>query len=399
MVIVGGSYRETCSNPEMDRIYGSGGRAAAAVGPLSPGTRLHTYAHRSWAQGVRSTMAAFDVAAHVTEIAEELRFRYFYPLQLDRAPPVPGDGRGLGPLAATGDVALAFGMLEGAPVVTARRAVFDPQAHVFDANGAVRPVARLGRGSVVGELAYVVADHDLGPREDDGYVQAVAMLRQECGARVVIVRDAVGGADVHIGDTRPIRVPAYLARTWSRIGVGDVFCAAFARFWGEVDMGAAAAADLAARAVALFADGHRLPLPDAAGLGLMSEPREGPTVGPVMLIGPCATLAQRWLLDEAYMQLAKLLHGRVKRIFSPAHGDGSPSGEVAAVLAFVDGADVTTNVEVGRARAALIPVVALAEGTSPSDLTMFEGDGCEIAHDLATAIYRAFMAARLPAAP
>ncbi len=399
MIIVGGSYRETCSNPDIDRVFGSGGRAAAAIGTLSPDTRLHTYAYRGWAQGVRSTMAAFGVGVHVTEIEEELRFRYFYPLQLEQAPSIPGNGGGLGPLEASGEVALAFGMLEGAPVITARRAVFDPQASVFDAEGAVEPAARLGGGSAIQELAYVVADHDLGPPEGDGHVQAVAMLRQECGAQVVVVRDRVGGAEVHIGDARPIRVPAYLARTWSRIGVGDVFCAAFARFWGEVGLGEAAAADLAARAVAHFADGHRLPLPDAAGLSLVSDARAGLPAGPVMLVGPCATLAQRWLLDEAYMQLAKLLHGHENPIFSPAHGDRPPHGDVAAVLAFVDGADVATNVEVGRARSARVPVVVLAEGTAPRDLTMFEGDGCEVTHDLATAIYRVFMAARRPAAP
>ena len=43
MEIAGGVYRELCCIPKWDAIFGSGGRAAAAVASLSPDSVLHTY--------------------------------------------------------------------------------------------------------------------------------------------------------------------------------------------------------------------------------------------------------------------------------------------------------------------------------------------------------------------
>jgi len=43
MDIAGGLYRERCYIPKWDALFGSGGRAAAAISILSPGGILHTY--------------------------------------------------------------------------------------------------------------------------------------------------------------------------------------------------------------------------------------------------------------------------------------------------------------------------------------------------------------------
>lgn len=385
MEIVGGSYRERCIYPLKDRIWGSGGRAAAAVGELSPGSSLHTYASRRWAADVRATMAAFRIWANVSEIEHDLLFQYYHPLQKDRTPtrlstPYPS-------LDVKGDAVLAFGMIEGSAVVTAGRAVFDPQGPDLHA-------AALAPGSQVDELAYVVGDYLLGtdPRIDER--EAASSLMYELGVSVVVARDRVGGARVYVGDGRAVRVPAYLSPTWSRIGVGDVFCAAFAHHWAERRVDPVTAADLAARSVAYFADGDRLPLPGPDGFDPGPGPMAGSPAGAVQITGPSATLAECWLLDEARDQLRQL----GAAVFSPFHGEGD-GGDVAALLAFVDGGDPATNVQVGRSRASDLPVVILSETTKPADLTMFEGSGCVIARDFATAVYRTYMAACGPARP
>ena len=43
IVIVGGTYREICRFPEHRNVFGSGGRAAAALSILNPDVTLHTF--------------------------------------------------------------------------------------------------------------------------------------------------------------------------------------------------------------------------------------------------------------------------------------------------------------------------------------------------------------------
>jgi hypothetical protein len=125
VIVAGGVYREECISPPWSRIFGSGGRAAAAASGLSPGTILFAYAARSWAEDVRHSMAAFGVIPHLTEIEADYAFHYFHPLSdaaLNETPKTPES-----PLVVHGDVILRFGFVEGDAIVTADRAVYDPQ--------------------------------------------------------------------------------------------------------------------------------------------------------------------------------------------------------------------------------------------------------------------------------
>jgi nucleoside 2-deoxyribosyltransferase len=118
--------------------------------------------------------------------------------------------------------------------------------------------------------------------------------------------------------------------------------------------------------------------------------------GPIYLAGPFFDLGQRWMVEEIYRTLVDLGAG----VFSPLHevGTGLSADAIAEadlrglrgcskVLALLDGGDPGTLFEVGYARALGIPVVALAERMEGENLTMIAGSGCEVTHDLATAIY------------
>jgi nucleoside 2-deoxyribosyltransferase len=63
------------------------------------------------------------------------------------------------------------------------------------------------------------------------------------------------------------------------------------------------------------------------------------------------------------------------------------------MIAIVDGEDAGTLFEIGYARDRGIPVVVLSENPRPEAMTMLEGSGCRITHDLASAVYHAVWAA------
>ncbi len=393
MIVAGGSYREICLRPSWHRIFGSGGRAAAVVGRLSPGSSLHTYAHAGWAEDVRATAASFGVTADVTEIAEEVIFEYLHPMSAARQ--FPAQPTQNATLSVSGKVVLRFGFVEGEAVVDGEWVVFDPQ-------GAGRDASYRANGSTAGHLAVVLNEQELlaatGPAD---VAAAAAVFAAREGAEVVVVKRGVCGALLHHAGTGNAEIPAYRSERVFKIGSGDVFSAAFAHYWGELGLAPAEAADMASRSVCAYVNDMHLPLPDRSGLAALIPVPIGMAPGQVYLAGPFFTTGQRWLVEEARAALMGLGAG----VFSPLHevGTNLPASVVApadlaglercsAVLALVDGRDLGTIYEVGYARARGIPVVALAENVADGDLTMLEGTGCQVVGDVSTALYRAIWA-------
>ncbi|WP_236960205.1 PfkB family carbohydrate kinase [Methylobacterium durans] len=269
MIIAGGCYLEVCTVPRWRRLFGSGGRAAAAVGRLSPGTVLHTYAHRTWVPDVVSSLHAFGVTASVRPIDQRISFSYFHPLS--PALLEPAEPTAQAPLAVSGDIVLRFGFVEGDAVVEARRAVHDPQtgqaAQAFRANGSRAETLAVVLNQGEAEVATGAAGDDVG-----------AALLAAHRADVVVVKRGCEGARVFRAQGAPADIPAYRSERVFKIGSGDVFSAAFAHHWGERGLEPAAAADLASRHVAHFVDYHALPLPAPAELGAQapSPPVAGP---------------------------------------------------------------------------------------------------------------------------
>lgn len=125
MLIAGGVYREECVVPHWSRIFGSGGRAAAAIARQSPGSSLYSYAYRGWIDDVHDTMRAMGIDAHLQPIDEEVLFSYFHPLSVPQLHAARLTERS--PLTLEGRAVLRFGFIEGDAVVNAERAVYDPQ--------------------------------------------------------------------------------------------------------------------------------------------------------------------------------------------------------------------------------------------------------------------------------
>ena len=383
MIVAGGSYLEICLRPQWRRLFGSGLRAACAISRLSRGTELYTYGFEGWTDDIRHTAAAFGCLAHVQPIGDAISFSYDYPLSSARLHPSTMIRNSA--LSVQGKNVLRFGFVEGEAVVHAERAVFDPQS-----NGPFEPFG--ANGSHADHLALVLNEAEAGAA-DSGF-DADALMKRN-GATVLVVKRGPRGATVHEPGRSAIEIPSYRSEAVFKIGSGDVFSAAFTLHWGQHGLDAASAADLASKSVAHFVDGHSLPLDETLNHGeaVASWPGEGA----IYLAGPFFDLGQRWMVEEAYRALTDL----GANVFSPLHevGTGLSADMIAEadlrglrgcskVLALLDGADPGTLFEIGYARALGIPVVALTERLEGGDLTMIAGSGCDVAHDLATAIYR-----------
>lgn len=387
MIVAGGVYREECIWPYWSRIFGSAGRAVAAVSVISPDSRLVAYACRGWADDVRQSMRQFGVTPELTEIEEDIGFHYFHPLS--PAELVGASDKRRPALKADGDVVLRFGMVEGDAIVNARRAIYDPQ-NPYD-------VLRFREnGSTADSLAIVLNEVELevsvGLQGEDG----ARALMSTIGASAVIVKMGPAGA-LAVDDRMSTSIPAYASEAVFKIGSGDIFSAVFAHVWGELHQDAASAARAASQAVARYV-ASRSVLVSLDGLDQLAPIARTNPQGCIYIAAPFFNLPQRWLVEE----IRRCIHILGANSFSPIHDVGSHGTpafiasedlrglkDCTSVLAVVDGEDVGTLFEVGYARQLGIPVIALAESPRPESLTMLEGTGCRVTADFTTAIYEA----------
>lgn len=257
MIVAGGTYAERCLYPDWDRIFGSGLRSAVAASSLSQSVTLHTYVPDEWRADVEETLRSFGISSNLRTTKHQLTFHYLDSLQKLLLPQKP---KAATKLEVQGDVVLRFGMMEGTAIVTADRAVYDPQSS---------GVAFSENGSSAGNLAVIINESELlglAPgaekmRRDVGLRESMIRLR-EVGTppQVVVVKDGLGGLRLFVGGDESVEIQSYAAESYFRIGSGDILATAFAYAWGERSMAPEAAADYAARALAYFVEGARLPL-------------------------------------------------------------------------------------------------------------------------------------------
>jgi len=292
------------------------------------------------------------------------------------------------PLEVEGESILAFGMLEGSPIINGGRVVFDPQSPndpiPFDQNE-----------SEADELA-IVANATEARRlsQEDDLDDAGRKLLEK--AQVVVIKNGVRGA--HVFTSSGVNhVPAFRTRNVFLIGSGDVFSATFAYAWLHQRQDPLAAAELASRATAFYCDSATLPIPSI--LPSAFHPEEIAPVGsPVIyLAGPFFSPEQLDIVEEARSQLIQ----QGATVFSPYHDVGLGRPETVAeadldalrscdaVFAILTSYDPGTVFEVGFAAALGKRVVGFIGSTDPKNTTMFVGSGCELFEDFVSAIYNA----------
>jgi hypothetical protein len=386
LAIVGGVYHEHCAWPEWHRIFGSGGRAAAAATSQCDVT-LTTLMDQVSREAFLLEARMHGFECELTEVDGIVSFDYLHPL----APPKIGNGRerqALPTLSVNAQSALSFGMLDANGVITAERCVYDPQNPVDP-----RPFGE--NGSRCNDLAVVANEREVTAMAGDNRLDhAAKILLAE--AAVVVAKMGMKGATVYTRSEDPIRVPAFLSSEVFSIGSGDVFAAIFASAWAVQRMDPTDAALLASKAVAEYVESRSLPSRDLDALKANEREAARQKIESVYLAAPFFSMAERMMVDETKAALEAV----GIRVFSPFHEIGpGPAEEVApadlaalqecdAVFALVDGLDAGTIFEIGYATALRMPVHCLSHNVGEGDLKMIEGSGGHVHSDLVSAAYR-----------
>lgn len=389
--VIGGVYREVCISPDLVQLYGSGGRAATALAGLV-GTTLHSPISSSRVEEANrmAALGGFRLVAHPSSV--DVSFGYVHPLSSSQTDPARGTFHPSPPIhvEVPGETALVFGMYEARGSVRARTIVYDPQ------DGQL-PVPYSQTGNIAeARLALLLNTGEArGTSGQTDLLHAGRELIRTNLADVVVVKGGPGGAMVFSsGSDEVVQVPAFRTNAVFGIGSGDIFAAAFAYLWGEMEVPAGLAAEKASRAVSSYVEtrSDRLVWDDEASLA------RAPALirpGRVYLAGPFFTMAQRWLVEEARDQFLSM----GLQVFSPIHEVGRGPAEYVGpadlrglescdrVFAILDGFDSGTMFELGYARKMGLPVYGYGELIEPDDSKMITGSGCRLIGDFATAVY------------
>lgn len=394
IAVAGGLYGERCLNPDVDELFGSGGRAAMALARAGHKVEWHYYCPDELSNAAQLTLMNAGLIHHPYSCAEQITFMYDHPL----ARPIyyPGMIQSNPAIQVKGENVLRFGMMEGDAIVTATNCVFDPQS-------SSDPQPFDGNGSHADKLALVLNEAEVlryasAPDE----VTAIQRIDEAQPGSVVLVKAGADGCRVYEEGHLSGSVPPYWSDRVYKIGTGDVFSAAFAGNWMLHDKSCLEAADIASRCVSYYTE-TRTPTVCLEEAGNDRRPIANNQTGLVYLAGPIFTMAELWMINQVTVALESL----GMTVFSPYRdvGFGDPAVVVTgdleglekatAVLACIDGTDPGTLFEVGYAVKKGIPVICYAQNPKPSDLTMMLGSkGCHIYDDFASAAYHAVWCAR-----
>lgn len=371
MQIVGGVYRELCCVPDWDAIYGSGGRAAAAISSLSPDSVLHTYLEDGFDAAL---ISRFGIPIRHYPRSTGIAFSYFHPLSRPHIEPPSSEIIKQSKIEVNGDVVLRFGFLEGDSVISARRAVYDPQTwrdqQPFGSNG-----------SIAKELAIVLNELELrcATGIDDIHLAASHLMEHQ-GATIVVAKGGVKGATVFESNRKISIVPAYRSSGVFKIGTGDIFSAVFTHYWGEKGLSAAIAADIASRSVSVYCSTMQLPVKDDVLSQLVAV--KFVASGSVLLHGGVDTIGQRYTMEEARFILKEL----GVNVLCPQLGD-VVNGDETAVLLIEDGLGSEVTELINRAKKNKTHVVLLQGAGAKTGDIYLDDSNTEVVDDFSSALY------------
>ncbi len=121
--IVGGIYRERCVWPDWNQVWGSGGRAAAAVSGHVDQIVLSGYATANMEELFAPLARLEKIDFRPTRSSQEISFDYVHSLSSPVIGPAPPIIRQEPIIKRSGEVVLRVGMLEGCATVPAPRCV------------------------------------------------------------------------------------------------------------------------------------------------------------------------------------------------------------------------------------------------------------------------------------
>lgn len=392
LTIVGGLYRELCTRPQWDEVYGSAGRAASAIARLGGSAELYGYLDANLQAALNARALEEGFVLKTRPQPRSGVFSYPHGLAAPRIyQPEPQSN-----LHVEAQNVLRFGMLEATAVVNADYVVYDPQ-------NVTGPESFAHNGSTAQHLALVLNAYEAAQLLGDTLLAPEVMVERLAAqedAEVVVLKLGPKGALVYHAGKHHL-VPAFTtSRVW-KIGSGDQFAANFAYAWIEEGRTPVQAAERASLAAAFYAEHRGYPttaeLDAFSPLPLVISGRfKAGYIPSVYLAGPFFTLGQLWVVEQA----RNCLRDMGLRVFSPYHDVGHGPADVVVnqdlegihqsdvVLAIGDGLDSGTVFEVGYARARGIPVVFYAENESEEDCKMMAGTDCFLHDDFVSAIYR-----------
>jgi pfkB family carbohydrate kinase len=369
MHIAGGLYQEICLHPVWNALLGSGGRAAKALAALGGKTTLHSYFENDQSVTLEPYLdlgIALDLHVRQSPIA----FAYFHPLSTPHVEPrdIPQETA----FHVKADTILRFGLVEGDAVVSARRAIFDPQ-------GWHSPLHFSENGSHADEVALVLNAQELLSRTGTTDIEVAAGELVTAGvATVVVVKQGVRGAIV-VDGRQPTRIiPAFRSPSVFKIGTGDVFSAIFAHYWGCQREDAATAAEQASLGVAYYAQYRDFP---RARLDLSAAPVSYWHRGSVAVWAATDTLGRHYVLQETLHRLGEL------GIDAEHVRTHSLDRRYAALLVLSDGLSGDVFDMLDLVASAALPVVMLDEAGrgEPEGLPPMVA----VTRDFTTALYQA----------
>jgi len=383
MDIAGGLYREVCVIPDWNAEFGSGGRAAAAVSNLSPNSTLHTYIPERDSSGVLELKnLGISVQGPISSMG--IAFAYFHPLSRPHIEPPSTQIIRQPPLHVSGNAVLRFGFLEGEAIVSAERAVYDPQT-----SSSPQPFS--ANGSNAGTLAIVLNELELRSMsgESDLSTAAEHVMRVQ-NASVIVAKIGTRGALVFDRDRGRTHIPAYHSSAVFKIGTGDIFSSIFAFYWAEEKLSAHEAADLASRTVASYCSTRQLPVPPKAISGLVAVRKASP--GPILLEGEINTMGRRYVMEEARFRLHEIGATVISTVLDGVDLD-TTSQTPAAVLIVADTITPTLRAKGQRAHKLGLPVIILAEACIDPAFANLSGPNFTITNDFVSALYFSVWAA------
>lgn len=386
--VIGGCYKEYCAWPHVDERYGSGGRAAAAISQEII-VNWHYYAASDQKEEIALCLNFPNLRHYPSSAGQIISFHYFHPL----SKPVfsPNNFKTESHIKIEDDIVLSFGLMEGDAVIKAKKCVYDPQSHNH-------PAPFHKNGSSAKELAIVLNSHEVliyGKAQTEE--EAIKNIVDKENPKIILVKSGANGCRLYEDGKYVNCIPPYISKRVYKIGTGDIFSATFAYQWGVLGKDSLTAADIASRCVAQYCE-TRTPRVKLVKERKDLIPASTSQTGKIYIAGPFFTMAELWLIEEAYSALNQL----GASVFSPYHdvGRGKPAEvverdlkgleECSAVLAVIDGCDPGTIFEIGYATKLGIPIIALSQNPKKSDLTMILGSpNCEVTDDFSTAVYKA----------